>query len=76
MNCTILPTTIGHVDDFWRVLDSVARERLYLAFLEGPPLEKLHNFVQENIKNGSPQFLAFVNDTVVGWCDIMRIDRP
>jgi ribosomal protein S18 acetylase RimI-like enzyme len=76
MNHAILPTTIKHVDDFWRVLDNVARERHYLAFLEGPTLEKLRDFVQENIKNESPQFLALVNDQVVGWCDIMRIDRP
>lgn len=76
MNYTIVPTAEKYLDDFWTVLDSVARERQYLAFLEGPPLEKFHNFVQENIKKGSPHFLVLVDDKVVGWCDIVPIDRP
>lgn len=76
MNYIIVPTTEGYFEGFWATLDSVARERQYLAFLEGPPLEKFHNFVRENIKKASPQFLALVDGKVVGWCDITQIDRP
>lgn len=76
MNYIIVPTTEEYFEGFWATLDSVARERQYLAFLEGPPLEKFHNFVRENIKKASPQFLALVDGKVVGWCDITQIDRP
>ena len=76
MNYIIVPTTEEYFEGFWVTLDSVARERQYLAFLEGPPLEKFHNFVRENIKKASPHFLALVDGKVVGWCDIMQIDRP
>lgn len=76
MNYTIVPTTEEYFEEFWKTLDSVARERQYLAFLEGPPLEKFQNFVRENIKKASPQFLAIADDKVVGWCDIVPIDRP
>lgn len=76
MSYTIIPTTEEYIDGFWVALDSVARERQYLSFLEAPPLEKCYNFVRENIKKGSFHFLALVDDKVVGWCDVMRIDRP
>jgi ribosomal protein S18 acetylase RimI-like enzyme len=76
MSYAIVPTTEEYFNGFWVALDSVARERQYLAFLEGPPLERFHNFLQENIKKASPHFLALVDGKVVGWCDIMRIDCP
>jgi ribosomal protein S18 acetylase RimI-like enzyme len=76
MSYIIVLTAEKYFDGFWTALDSVARERQYLAFLEGPPLEKFQNFVRENIKKASPQFLALADGKVVGWCDIVPIDRP
>ncbi|MGV8948524.1 MAG: GNAT family N-acetyltransferase [Candidatus Paracaedibacter sp.] len=76
MNYTIVPIAEKYFNGFWATLDSVARERQYLAFLEGPSLEKFHSFVLESIKKASPHFLALVNDKVVGWCDITQADRP
>ena len=54
MNYMIVPITEEYFDESWATLDSVARERQYLAFLEGSPLEKFHSFVRENIKKASP----------------------
>ena len=49
MNYQIVPITEAHIDDFWSAVDSVARERKYLAFLEGPPIQMTKDFVLGNI---------------------------
>jgi ribosomal protein S18 acetylase RimI-like enzyme len=72
----IVPITQDHIDGFHRVLDIVARERRYLAFLEVPPIEAARAFVLNNIKHGHPQFVAISAGDVVGWCDVKPLDRP
>ena len=71
-------TTISeeHVECFHRTLDTVARERRYLAFLEAPPLEATRSFVRHMITQGQPQFVALSGSNVVGWCDISRHSDP
>ena len=76
MDVTIERNGPEHFDGFYRALDTVARERKYLAFLEGPPVEVSRAFVLDNIARGSPQFVALANGEVVGWCDITPIARP
>ena len=76
MKYTIVPTSEDYIDDFWTALDSVARERQYIAWIEGPPKEATLNFIKGLIKDGDIQFLALVDGKVVGWCDITRIRRP
>ena len=65
-----------HIEGFRAVLDEVARERRYLAFLEAPSLEDLSGFVRRNIRKGYPAYVALVGDKVVGWCDAAPADRP
>jgi ribosomal protein S18 acetylase RimI-like enzyme len=73
----IVPIGQGHIDGFHRTLDSVARERRYLAFLEAPPIEAMRAFVLDNIKRGHPQFVAVsAGGEVVGWCDVTPMSRP
>lgn len=76
MTYRVVPIADHHIDGFHAVFDSVAREHLYLAFLEAPPLETTRAFVLTNIRENHPQFVAEVSDAVVGWCDIIRGDRP
>lgn len=76
MTYRILPIAEQHIVGFHAALDSVAREHLYLAFLEAPSLETTRAFVQANIREGHPQFVADVDGVVVGWCDVIRSDRP
>lgn len=76
MNYRIVPIAAHHVEGFHAALDRVAREHLYLAFLEAPPLEATRAFVLTNIREQHPQFVAEVDDVVVGWCDVIRSDRP
>lgn len=72
----VLPITLDHVSGFRAAVDSVARERLYLALLEAPPLEQAEEFVRQNLDRGNPHFIAEADGRVVGWCDIVRHGRP
>jgi RimJ/RimL family protein N-acetyltransferase len=75
MPVDIVPIEEGHNEGFHRVLDLVARERRYLSFLEGPPIETTRAFVGENIKRGYPELVAISAGEVVGWCDVLPKDR-
>jgi ribosomal protein S18 acetylase RimI-like enzyme len=71
----IVPIERRHVAGFREVLDSVARERRFLAYTEAPPMTEVRRFVLNNLKRGSPQFVAIDDDRVVGWCDIVPKPR-
>jgi len=58
-------------DSFWSCLDAVARERRYLMFLEGPPIESTRKFVAGIVEKGSTQYFATLEGRVIGWCDIL-----
>jgi ribosomal protein S18 acetylase RimI-like enzyme len=64
------------IEAFHAALDVVCRERLYLAFLEAPPIEATRSFVRNNIAKGHPQLVALDEGKVVGWCDITPAGRP
>jgi len=70
MGIEIVPMQRRHIAGFREVLDAVARERRYLAFLEAPPLARVRRFVLGNLKSGAPQFVAVDDGRVVGWCDV------
>ena len=76
MPVDIVPIEKSHIDGFHRALDFVARERLYLAFLEAPLPESTRAFVRDNIERGHPQFVALAAGEVVGWCDVVPKERP
>jgi ribosomal protein S18 acetylase RimI-like enzyme len=66
----IVPITEEHIEGFHRCLDSVARERRYLALVQAPPIEFAREFVLSNIAKNVPQVVALSGSEVVGWCDI------
>lgn len=72
----IVPITLAHLAGFRAAVDSVAREKKYLSFLEGPSFDMTKNFVEENIKDKWPHVVAIVDGNVVGWCDITSLHRP
>lgn len=76
MKFDIVPIEEKHIEDFWHAVDSVARERKYLAFLEGPPIHTTQSFVENNINDNWPHFVALSEDKIIGWCDITSLDRP
>ena len=70
MAVEIVPIERCHVAGFRELLDGVARERRWLAFLEAPPLPRVRSFVQNGLRNGMVQFVAVDAGRVVGWCDV------
>lgn len=72
----IVPITLAHLEGFRAAVDSVAREKKYLSFLEGPPFAMSKDFVEENFKENWPHVVAIVDGNVVGWCDITSLHRP
>ena len=70
MSIVISPIAIAHIVSFHRCLDTVARERRYLAQIEASPLEKIESFVRDSVANDAVQFVALDGVRVVGWADI------
>src|SRR5262245_18907957 len=65
-----------HIEGFRAGVDEVARERRYLSFLEAPSVEETRRFVLGNITNGFPAFVAIAGEIVVGWSDVIPVQRP
>jgi len=76
MTIDIVPIRENLIDGFHAALDAVCRERIYLAFVEAPPIEETRAFLRGNMAKGTPQLLATSADRVVGWCDVNPVQRP
>jgi len=66
----VVPIGEMHIEGFRAAIDSVARERKYLALLEAPPEADTRKYVRDNIAGGAPHFVAVADGKVVGWCDV------
>lgn len=66
----IIPIGIEHSEGFYECLDAVAKEKKFLAQTESQPLEKVKGFVKKSVEDDAIQFVAVVNNKVVGWADI------
>jgi RimJ/RimL family protein N-acetyltransferase len=72
----IVPTGEEHVEGFNRAVDAVARERRWIGFTEGPPLEASRAFVEHVVAGGGVHLVAVDGSgAVVGWCDVERHGR-
>lgn len=69
----IVPTDLHHADSLRQALGSVARERRWLAAVEPFSEVETRAFVQWNRAAGVPLFVATLGETVLGWCDIVRL---
>ena len=72
----IRPIALADIGEFQRVTDAVMRERRFLAFVEGFPIEEAAAFVARNLRLRNPQLVADDGGHVVGWCDIRRETIP
>ena len=66
----IVPISAALVASFRDCLDTVARERRFLAQVEAPPLERVQQFVNDGLEKDAVQFVALDGERVVGWADI------
>jgi ribosomal protein S18 acetylase RimI-like enzyme len=71
MTIEIAALTEAHFEALRQVLDSVAREKRYLVFLQAPPAEQAYAFYRHIVDNDLCQRLAVVDGQVVGWCDVL-----
>ena len=76
MDIVIQPASLELADSFRQALDVVAREHRYLIFQEAPPVESTRNFIAQVLAKGWSQFYAVRGSQVVGWCDVVRDERP
>ena len=72
----IRPITLADIEQFHRVTDVVMRERCFMAFVEGFPIDEAAAFVARNMRLGNPQYVADDDGRIVGWCDIRRETIP
>jgi ribosomal protein S18 acetylase RimI-like enzyme len=72
----VVPIEMRHVDSFGDCVGEVARERRYLAIVEGFPPEQNALWVAVNRARGNPLFVALDGDRVIGWCEIRRETLP
>ncbi|HET6802522.1 MAG TPA: GNAT family N-acetyltransferase, partial [Casimicrobiaceae bacterium] len=54
----VRPIAIGDIEQFRDVTTVVMRERRYLAFIDGFPLDEAATFVARNLQLGNPQWVA------------------
>ncbi|MEO8514938.1 MAG: GNAT family N-acetyltransferase [Ignavibacteria bacterium] len=71
----IVNKTLEFADSFCEALDSVAKERMYIAFTEAPNAEHMRKFVAYLIESNDIQVYAVLDNTVIGWCDVTRRQR-
>jgi len=72
----IVPIGRQHIAGFHVALDSVAKERCYLAMLEAPSFVRTRRFVLNSLKDGAVHVVAVADEAVVGWCDLRPKTTP
>jgi ribosomal protein S18 acetylase RimI-like enzyme len=72
VSVSVAPIALEHAAGFHACLDTVARERRFLAQTQAPALEKVEGFVRDSVATDAIQFVALDGDTgrVVGWADV------
>ncbi len=73
MNAEIMPIAEVHFEGLRRALDTVAREKRYLAFAQAPPVEVAFAFYRHVVANDLCHYVALIGGEVVGWCDVLPV---
>jgi ribosomal protein S18 acetylase RimI-like enzyme len=76
MNLAVVPIELRHIESFGDCVGEVARERRYLAIVDGFTAEQNALWVAVNRARGNPLFVALDADRVVGWCEVRREQLP
>src|SRR6266516_2350131 len=74
-NIRIVPMAEAHIESFRVCLDTVARERRYLALTQAPPPDAVREFIRSPLARRIPQFVALDGKQVIGWCDVAPHER-
>lgn len=68
--------TESFFNSFFKTLDSVANEKIYIEMVSAPEFKKVCEFQRKLIANNWPVFYAIECETVVGWVDITPSPNP
>ena len=71
MSLAIVAPAAPYFAGMRHVLDTVAREKRYLAFLQAPPEEEVFAFYRNILAKDLCQVVALEDGVVVGWCDVL-----
>jgi len=71
MKPDVQPLAEAHFESLRLVLDSVAREKRYLAFQQAPPREEAFAFYRGLLASHACHYVALLGGQVVGWCDVL-----
>lgn len=71
----IRPATLQDIDAICCVIGQIAAERKHIALQTAPNRERYAMFLAKGIAVGNAQYVACVHTSVVGWCDITRMER-
>ena len=71
MTLSFEPVSEAHFQGLRAALDTVAREKRFLAFTQAPSEEEAFAFYRSIIAGGGCQLVASVDGHVVGWCDVL-----
>ena len=71
MNIQVAPLATSHFGGLRLALDTVAREKRYLAFTEAPSPSDAYGFYQGILTNDHSHFVALIDGEVSGWCDVL-----
>ena len=70
----IVPIGIEHANQFNDVITAVASEDIFAIQPDSLSVKAVHRFVERQLVEGAPMFVALENDRVVGWCEISLSD--
>ena len=75
-NLEIVPIGRAHLAGFHAAVDSIAKERRYLAMLEAPSFTRTRRLVLDSLKAGAVHVVAVAAGEVIGWCDLRPKTAP
>lgn len=67
----VRPIETSDIEAFHALVDSVAREKKYLATTQAPPMAEVRDFVRGKIAKGYPHYVAELNGQLIGWADLL-----
>lgn len=76
MTYPVVPIELRHIESFGDCVGEVARERHFLAIVDGFSAEQNAQWVAVNRARGNPLYVALDGERVIGWCEIRREMLP
>lgn len=66
----------SYFEGFFTVLESVAREKIFLEMIEPPAKEEVFDFQRRLLEKKAPVFYAVDGEKMVGWVDVVPFKNP